>query len=1034
MAKDNEFSPVKPFKFWTQMALPTVYSDALSYMEDIGKIASVLNECIENLNLVPQMIDDKIEEAFSDEGVEDKVKQVVSEIMLIATNPPAPLKAMVGDDNTDNTVALQALINFATLNNKMLYIPSGTYIVGGVAMKDNVCIFGSGNTVLKLADVSNNSMFIGTVENICFKDITFNGNIDRQTVNTALLSLNSNTLCMEGVKFDSVYTALTLNGSMFGDSIIISEATGTALKITGSGTMLTSVQIKTADKSLILNGEDNYITMMSKAVFEADENNTVICAPLAKQEKFEDSVKEDAMERSEHYNSKTTTAGTISETATTKSETITGTKDVSADTVNENISSEKNVTAHTETHIIEDEYLVKSGKSVETVTNDKTVTAKNIVQTSTESNTLAGKDVKLISTNPVTYRKPLKLNDNYDFVPFTNEETGNTYQVLVYNGTDPTPSEPTGETHLPVFKNVKDLGAKGDSVTDDTEAFNSAVNSGSLVYIPAGTYLVSSLTVPSGCGGFTGDGNLSKIKFSSDNTTITFNGKTALSNLQIEEFSTNNSIICNADIVIYNVTLNCSLRSNSVKCMIDSSFINKNLTLSSAHLQINNSALTEINVSCIDTNDIMLVNNHISELTYADTANTTLIAVNNIVNGGTIPSADNFAELKLSNNVGYADYPPQAKPTPAFDYTVPNNQPLLFKGTAENGNDGSIYNDTNNNLLILKQNEDKTGWKTIGYASPDGKLYIENLTALQNAVFNKDVSISGTANVTNLAVYENASINALGVTNQANAKKFVTNNKFEIAPYDESFTGGALLSGYYTPVGGQETLVQYMFLNPNQGSIDFRQPLVNNDGSGKIKFLSSIDMQNSIFFNDRPHVTSGARWTDTEGRERFALTNNDGGTNLYLWYKDDETNIPWNAAFSVSCLTGEVTFNKNIHAPNIGGSSGTTTLQYSADITVPTSEMLPTGVGLSRSLLGIAEGTTGMLLVWYSGNSTALSKIQLEYTMEDDAGTTLRKTLSSMSNYFMLPVTANLNTFAYLTSTDKSSSRDVHMDVYFMKN
>lgn len=58
-----------------------------------------------------------------------------------------------------------------------------------------------------------------------------------------------------------------------------------------------------------------------------------------------------------------------------------------------------------------------------------------------------------------------------------------------------------------VFRNVKDYGAKGDGVTDDTAAINSAISSGNrcapgscksttttpaVIYFPAGTYLVSS--------------------------------------------------------------------------------------------------------------------------------------------------------------------------------------------------------------------------------------------------------------------------------------------------------------------------------------------------------------------------------------------------------------------------------------------------------------------------------------------------------------------------------------------------------------
>lgn len=64
-------------------------------------------------------------------------------------------------------------------------------------------------------------------------------------------------------------------------------------------------------------------------------------------------------------------------------------------------------------------------------------------------------------------------------------------------------------TWVQVFRNVKDYGAKGDGVTDDTEAINRAINDGNrcgeecgsstvhpaLVYFPSGRYLVSSTLI-----------------------------------------------------------------------------------------------------------------------------------------------------------------------------------------------------------------------------------------------------------------------------------------------------------------------------------------------------------------------------------------------------------------------------------------------------------------------------------------------------------------------------------------------------------
>lgn len=78
-------------------------------------------------------------------------------------------------------------------------------------------------------------------------------------------------------------------------------------------------------------------------------------------------------------------------------------------------------------------------------------------------------------------------------------------------------------TDLPVytknFLNVKDFGAKGDGITDDTTAIQSAITQaetiGGTVYVPAGSYLVSTLTISKGGVTLLGDGFSSVILTSS---------------------------------------------------------------------------------------------------------------------------------------------------------------------------------------------------------------------------------------------------------------------------------------------------------------------------------------------------------------------------------------------------------------------------------------------------------------------------------------------------------------------------------------
>ncbi len=67
--------------------------------------------------------------------------------------------------------------------------------------------------------------------------------------------------------------------------------------------------------------------------------------------------------------------------------------------------------------------------------------------------------------------------------------------------------------------NVKDFGAKGDGVTDDTAAIQDALNTGGDVYIPEGVYIVTSLLLTDG-NTVHGDGEKSILK-RKDNHQIT---------------------------------------------------------------------------------------------------------------------------------------------------------------------------------------------------------------------------------------------------------------------------------------------------------------------------------------------------------------------------------------------------------------------------------------------------------------------------------------------------------------------------------
>jgi hypothetical protein len=82
--------------------------------------------------------------------------------------------------------------------------------------------------------------------------------------------------------------------------------------------------------------------------------------------------------------------------------------------------------------------------------------------------------------------------------------------------------------------NVKDFGAKGDGVTDDTAAIQNVLDSHNVIYIPQGEYFITStLVIKNSNTKIFGDGKSSKLIKSKDNA-ILLSANSGLSNIVIK--------------------------------------------------------------------------------------------------------------------------------------------------------------------------------------------------------------------------------------------------------------------------------------------------------------------------------------------------------------------------------------------------------------------------------------------------------------------------------------------------------------------
>ena len=72
----STFNTIPKFRFWCQKVLPLVYDDSLSYMELLSKVINYLNHVIEDVNDIPEYIN----ELISDEKLKEIMTELLSEL------------------------------------------------------------------------------------------------------------------------------------------------------------------------------------------------------------------------------------------------------------------------------------------------------------------------------------------------------------------------------------------------------------------------------------------------------------------------------------------------------------------------------------------------------------------------------------------------------------------------------------------------------------------------------------------------------------------------------------------------------------------------------------------------------------------------------------------------------------------------------------------------------------------------------------------------------------------------------------------
>lgn len=267
----DNFTEVKPLRYWVQHILPLVYDDSLSYMELLGKVVNTLNEVVKNNNLLPDYIMELIKEYISSGEIEKVLAEVLANYMLNVKFPPAGLKPATGDGSADDTEAIQGCINYAYNNGGMsVYFPSGSYLTQPLTLRNRATLFGQDRytTRLVMKGGATTAMFTGDVNELTLTGLGFDGNMDIQVNNVNLFTISVNSAVITNCLLTDGYELLniTVNDDLQLNNVIFRHAVENALVLKGVGIVQGNNLIFKSVSTLI--GKNFVVMDVSKSILE----------------------------------------------------------------------------------------------------------------------------------------------------------------------------------------------------------------------------------------------------------------------------------------------------------------------------------------------------------------------------------------------------------------------------------------------------------------------------------------------------------------------------------------------------------------------------------------------------------------------------------------------------------------------------------------------------------------------------------------------------------------------------------------------
>lgn len=435
---DTNFKSIELLRCWCMKSLPTVFSDALSYNQQVCLLTKAINDMATTINGLPDYIIELVKELLDQLGLEEIVKEVLSDLYFLnVKNPPNNMTAAVGDGVADDTAAIQAMIGYMDGKRAYLFFPAGIYSVTGLNVTTNMSLVGLDRyqTTLQLRAGSNKDLLAGDLGACTISDITLDANMPGQTHNCSVFEGPVGNMLVSNVIFKNGYDVLGIDvaGLVQMDNVVFDGVQGNGLSIGGERSVINDIQFVNnstlnARTLITVSGNNSMITGLlntggCETGLNVTGNNNVIVGVIR------GATTPIVNAGTDNYIDIIGSVHTVIDGAYTH--TINGDYTASMSSKCETMSRHKTETiGGNNLKTITGTNTISSGNKTETITgsSSKTVTT-NDTESITGTKEIQANEIFLNTTEPLKYSKPVNFDSDYGLVEMQDKDNNPYYLI-----------------------------------------------------------------------------------------------------------------------------------------------------------------------------------------------------------------------------------------------------------------------------------------------------------------------------------------------------------------------------------------------------------------------------------------------------------------------------------------------------------------------------------------------------------------------------------------------------------------------------